>query len=675
MNDAKGRPPEFYRLPSAWPKPRTRSSQPGSAGGEWIGANIQGDYLHANRDMHVRIDAVLAEDALKSSIEEDAGSGFSEEDLNDVLSPPDRDLHLQALTDTRLLVLSGARRTGLTTAVWLRARVLAQRLNVRVQALTSTNSEELHRDMDRKGGPVVFVLDMSRNTEFETEVSKLVPRIKQLLDRHERYLVIAVEERFGVELEGDCEGSIFTLRCLTPDRVFEHYYKAGEAAFVAVRASEEYFRKPLRTAWPPRARQIAEILNEAQRDLTPEQFGELIDHALGKRPRILQEMTGNRLDADGRAILVAAAALETSPAETLIGAADGLAAEVRGTGWAIDPMDDQGLTQRIRAIGEVFRLTDSRFIDVHLGDSVLPYVWEEYPQWRGPLASWLDRLLARPGEWRAARFGMLPNRVYQLAKNDRNPAFLLDRAHAMAESIMSEIRGLAVELLVAGVLNSDIGPGVKRRLYIWSRSASAPVQLAVVAACGDERYLASDTDSALTRIRHLADSPHSEVRMAARKVIVQQAPNHLSPVDFLGYLAICMQPSSFLCEAVPGIFYEAFADHDMLRRLQSGPEELVGDRSGHIAAFWAQILDQDSPPLIARVLKTWLAAAARIGPFNGEAMALMPANAVPGQYRRLGRLSRAASLLSAPAIGALPLESRLSALLMKRLFEIEVHLR
>jgi hypothetical protein len=569
-------------------------------------------------------------------------------------------------------VLAAGRATGLSTAAIHRCNESAQRLNLPCRRLTSTTGDELKRDLGRGASSAVMVLDLSRNPEFEERLSTLKPSIEKLLQQHDRYLVIAVEERFRLAVAEAFEDSVFALKRLEPRQVFDHYFQRSDEDFAAVFASEKRFLAPLRDAWPPRARKMAEVMNGAEPGLTPEEFHERLDDGRESRAEKLHTLMEDKLDAEGRAVLIAAAVLETSAPRVIADGAVALAERIRGTGWATDPLDEPGVNGRLRLLDAIFHADGRNFTDTHLAESVLPVVWEEFPSWQPGVEDWLDHLFDDVRFMAGGSLKWVPDRIFELAAGIPDASVLLNRVSKLADSPLTVVRDMAGLLLASGAISATIGPSVRQRLYSWSRSASAPIQLAVAAACSHDAYLSKDPNSAFTRLRQLAQSEHDEVREKAEASIAKSW-RRLGPEQFLSFLGYCLDTSDRgLRRAVPEMFIEVYQNEGLLQVIKESPGLICADESGEVREFWRLLLDVGTAAEVGGVLNAWTDMAAQLEPADGIAMAEIPVRAVPPDYRRLGKLAHA----SASPLGAFrPGPGRgsdLSARILNRLFETEV---
>jgi hypothetical protein len=592
-----------------------------------------------------------------------------------IIPPPNLERHLDALREHRILVLAGGRRTGLTTTAAHRWHEFAERHRLETVVLTATDDRELKDELERLDESLVLLLDISHNPEFEKELPERLAELQKTLEKHDRYIVIAVAEHSPLRLPEDLEEAAFTPTRLSPTWVFDRFFARRREEFSEVLRSRE-FRERLDAAWPPLARTMAEMINGAEPDLTPAKFFKRLHHELGHAPEALRKMLRWQLDATGRSMLISASLLDGSSPQVLTAAAEGLLAqqdEDASEPRNFDRFSERGTGQKVEMIQEVFKVDGLSFRDAAVGDAVLPYVWDEYPASRASLQRWLDELLALPDYLTSAALPMLPARLFEFAASTGEASLILDRIPAMAESVRLDMRQMAAALLAAGAISTDIGQAVRSRLYSWSLSASEPLQLVVIAACAHGDYLTLDPRTALVRLRHLAASEHEFVRTTAHRAVLN-AWNYLLPTAFLEFLGDCLRRrDKVLHRAVLKLLIEICGDKRMRADLQQHAATIVADRRGLVHRFWKLLFDRATPSETRRAVRAWVSVAAELPEPLGDAMAASLAAAAAENHRRLGQLTQAVA--AAPFEGAgNHRERELPTQLMRRLIEIEVPL-
>jgi hypothetical protein len=682
LSAPSGSAPEFYRLPKRWsasadPDPRAGEQRSADGAGRF---HVGGNNLHAGGNIdyqetlnfHVHIDAALKE-LSKRSIRT-ASSAIRGQSLEHVVPPPRTNLHLEALKEHRILVLRGDRRTGLTTTSTHRWHSFAEKHELKAVKLNSTDLRELDDELERLDQRMVLLLDISHNPEFEEALPVLVPSLLERLEKHDSYLVVAVEKMPLANLPEDLNEAFFEPIRLEPKWVFDRFFERRPEDFRAVLRSVE-FRELLEPAWPPLARTMADLLNRSEPDLTPAKFRTMLHHERGDAPEALEQMTRWQLDATGRSMLVAASLLDGSSPRVLAAAARDLLAAEDDRAAAGNPFDERGIRHKIEMIGTVFHAGRLGFRDPAVGDAVLPFIWEEFPSWREPLQRWLDELLTLPPYLAGAALPpLLPSRLFEFAAATDEASLIIDRIPAMAESGAMAIRHLAAALLAAGAISPTIGQAIRRKLYVWSLSGSSSLQLVATAACRHEDYLGWDPRSALVRIRHLADADHAIVRKAANQGILD-AWQVLAPADYLDFLGDCLEMrAKALHDAIPELFLAVCADEDKRLSLQAQAASLVTDTAGRAERFWRLLLERATPSRARQSVHAWISVAAGLPVETGNAMAALLGTSASGDHHRIGKLVQAVAAVSfddAPH----PRERELAAKTMDHLLGIEVPLR
>ncbi|MEV8626492.1 hypothetical protein [Streptomyces sp. NPDC051079] len=246
---------------------------------------------------------------------------------------------------------------------------------------------------------------------------------------------------------------------------------------------------------------IAEA-DEAGKDVVKQQFTDWRKH--------LEDWFTAHSSADDlreRALLVAAALLENTPAHIVLEAADKLFERVGGDLPPGGPLAGLDLRARLHAVHasvvgeECISLDEERH---GLAEAVLKYVWQQRPQLRKVLLEWASQLSAPKGI-AVRHIGRIADRLVQLS---------LLPGGSTVQSVMSEWietgrtkhRQLAIGVLETMALHPDTGPGVRGWLYDWAKKTTGSGELvsAVAEICAGrlgEKY----PRIALTRLRILAE--------------------------------------------------------------------------------------------------------------------------------------------------------------------------
>jgi len=594
--------------------------------------------------------------------------------VEDVLPVPGTEAHFKSLDETRLLILASTRRTGLTTAARQRCRAYADRESLPAKRLLSTSLDELGKELRGIGTATVLVLDASQNPELQQALLKCADQLRDRLKNQSCHLVLAVEIEFRRSFKDQFPGTVFDLERLQPDLVFAHYLKRPEDQVASILASE-YFRDTLGPAWPPLARLMAEVLNEAPDGIAPEQFRERLGARLGNPSESIRNLLERSLDKRGRAVLIAAAALEQMTPEAIALAADELLEATRPPDDRRERLDEPGIAQKLELIREDFNLVGSTFKNPDIGDEVLLHVWRQYPSWREPVMNWLDGLLLAPDyvEWTDRT--RLPRRLVLLASAAEDDRMLKNRVKLMLQSRSPVMSSFAPAIMLGGAIDPVIGPGIRNRLYEWSRSAQAALQRTALATCSDEDYLVRFPSEALFRLHLLSESKFGDVADAAFEAIIDST-GHFHLTELLLHFRYWLIGSSGDEPARIAKILDRICDRpDLVDRLEQDPMHLLRNFLSIPAGFWKSMSQLADAASFRLAVRAWLILAAKLDAQHAEGMVDLLIAAGADDHRAIGQIVQAARSLSLEGTDLSDRARKLALFMYNRVFEIEVPLQ
>jgi hypothetical protein len=216
----------------------------------------------------------------------------------------------------------------------------------------------------------------------------------------------------------------------------------------------------------------------------------------------LREEFASHGDVPWRALLLAAAFLESAHQDVVDAAADALLEETRYEGPKPHPLAGEGLAARLAAIGASEGTVT--FAKPGYADAVIDHVWTDFPALRESLVAWLIALPARLPDEDGQRL------IARLVKLGAEPV-----VKAVAEWSESALP-MAQQLLAAAALDPVTGPDVLRALKSWSKRRDLSQQLSevAIAVCGGElgnRF----PHIALTRLGSFVKRPELTDQVAA----------------------------------------------------------------------------------------------------------------------------------------------------------------
>ncbi|NUH41239.1 hypothetical protein HUF15_31640 [Streptomyces samsunensis] len=273
------------------------------------------------------------------------------------------------------------------------------------------------------------------------------------------------------------------------------------------------------TTTPRDAVRLAEIIaNPATTDpdMAKEEFENWEDH-------LLQwfEDYGEDCDLRDRALLIAAALLDTVPATVIMDAADQLFQRVKGTLPPGGPLAGRDLDKRLEVIGakrvgdDVISLSARRH-GIH--EAVLHHVWRQRPPLRHILLEWASDISA-PGATAVKHLEHIARGVTRLAAGPGGGSVIQIITKWIAMD-SSPHRRLAVGLLESMATHASIGVAVRKYLYDWAKqkgTSDALAQAIAEVCAGNLGRMYPRV--ALTRLRILASRADARAAEAVANAI------------------------------------------------------------------------------------------------------------------------------------------------------------
>ncbi|MEV1056359.1 hypothetical protein AB0I92_03820 [Micromonospora chalcea] len=228
--------------------------------------------------------------------------------------------------------------------------------------------------------------------------------------------------------------------------------------------------------------------------------------------------------ARARALLIAVAVLDGAPSEVVLDACDELLKKLRANPSARDILigpELQDLIDRIDAelVGDTITITRK---SPGLDKAVLERVWQQRPQLRTPIRSWLESITTT-GAVANDHLDRVADVLVRLAA-DLGSLETLDIVQKWLTQ-KSRHRTLAITILERLAISNEVGSVVRRRLYEWaSRKSGVDILTGVAEVCAGQLAHHS-VKAALSRLRLLIGHEVIAARPAAAQALRQLAVN------------------------------------------------------------------------------------------------------------------------------------------------------
>jgi hypothetical protein len=609
--------------------------------------HIGRDRLQVGRDNHTynfqatpeNIGEVLSGFRRKSRYSTDRASLARE--LACVVSPPQLDDHLGVLFNRNLLVLCAEPRTGLSTAVKDRALAFALRHELEVERIFIDNSQELQRNIDNLETPTLLFLDASDDAELGRDLSRGLPQIQASVHAHRSYLIVAFGHELFPAADDSLPGSAFRLQRPSPKAVLTRHLEGTDGDdYREVVLADERFARNLADSWPPRIAKLAEMIKSTGPGLSTDELFDRVLDGLDDWRRDLHQRFENGIKPISRALLVAAAVLESSSIESIVDATRRFLQLVDYQEERPHPLEDPSLTAEFDQITEVFDPERSAFRRPGYAAAIVPHVWNEFPRWRPPLRAWFHELLRYPKYLDEQGLGRVIVAFVSLAARTNEPELVTGTVAAQ----LGDDVDLGAQLLLQGALDPVIGKMVRRKLWNQAYNTTASRrQLMLAKVCGDPAYAERFPDNALYRLSHLAKSDDPEVQEAVITAISNVSLHHrprILLVKFTNWLDTPGSPQ--LRRMVPRMIVSICRRDEFRRWLRHDPDALNTDPGGHVATFWQRLFQTATPAEVRSAVTAWLEAAASMDADMREAMTDHLVSAAFRDYRSIGQLAQTA---------------------------------
>jgi hypothetical protein len=354
---------------------------------------------------------------------------------------------LAKLLGNRAVVLAGRQGTGRRTA----ATVLLDRLGgLHLVEIAVDDEATLSRHpVAAKEG---YLLDLTAADDTTVaEVGKALPDFTKALDQEDSSLVVIVDDDRAAGFDA------IRLPAPAPAEVLKVHLDGREV---------EPALAELPTT-PAEAVRLAELVR------TVEDREDVLGAYTNWSSRLREEFARHQ-DVPWRALLLAAAFLESAHQDVVAAAAEALLEESRYEGPKPHPLAGEGLAARMAGIGATEGVVT--FARPGYAEAVIAHVWADFPMLRDALVDWAIGCGRALSEQDGVR---LAARLVGLGV----PA-VVKAVTAWSESPLP----LSRRLLAMAALDPVTGPGVRRVIRDWSTRRDLPVRLCevVIDVCGGE---------------------------------------------------------------------------------------------------------------------------------------------------------------------------------------------
>jgi hypothetical protein len=372
-----------------------------------------------------------------------------------------------------------------------------------------------------------YLLDLDELTGTSVQITQVLDRFRRVLRKAGNPLVVLAKPDTAEAINLDWRDLTTAWQAARPIPVFGQTLSCLLDPDQAANW-QEYppLRSALAEASPSDAARMAHLVRDVVRlagtAASSEQVGDEVLAAYRNwtdELRTWDEKTKGEPDAeDRRAFLIATAALEGQPAESILAATALLLSSAGMTDSPGRGLAGPGLQDRLRVVHASGDSQAVTFIRPAYGAAVLDWVWADRPQLRRTLWEWLQTAtvnLDPPAAQATSRT------LLALAQRHRDALPLLKAADDWA---ITPRAPLASALLAEAATSEELGRAVRRRLYEWATQAGQSVavhQLVAEVCSGD---LADNYPMiALTRLRHLAARQPEQVRQAVISAVGELA--------------------------------------------------------------------------------------------------------------------------------------------------------
>ncbi|MET9432116.1 hypothetical protein [Streptomyces sp. NPDC003036] len=248
-----------------------------------------------------------------------------------------------------------------------------------------------------------------------------------------------------------------------------------------------------------------------------------VDAATRREPQVAELLEGLP-QAPERALLLSAAMLHEARADSVHKASVDLLAAVGHPEDATSLLERRGLDERLRAIKAA---TDTRrlvrFDQLRFDEAVRHHFWDNHPDLRPSLRTWIGGALALPGLTDADRDRLVQRFAEQCCRTRRaEDLFGLVERWAGTSDRGPGIRA-AAQLLKHGLEDAELGRPCRSRIYTWAtgQRLSRGLRRVLISVCLEVMPVRHPY-AAMVRLHHLAarETPGDEARRALVELVL-----------------------------------------------------------------------------------------------------------------------------------------------------------
>lgn len=416
--------------------------------------------------------------------------------------PPGYGDALAILARRRVVVLADEPGTGRRTAALALLHSL-QDVSVRPCEIEADGEppEVTRLPLDHRCAFLLDLNDPEADTPAEPFGRALLSEYAGRLETAQSYLVITATPQIWAACAGSAADVTVSPGRPDPRQVCERHLRAAGLAERISWLDEPSIEDLIKPASRPcdMTRLAAEIASVPN---TGAGRREVVSKHTRWRHRVHELFAKNPAPAD-RAFVVAAAALDNSPAHLILDAADMLLEKLGGSVPAASALAGEPLSERLEKINADL---DNDMVSVcgqhhGLDHAILLHVWDQFPRCRAALLEWLASPLPTGAGHQRSLYRKLADALLRLAV-EREPAPVLEALRQWW--IRPELRELAVSVISAAAMHRRIGERVRHHVYGWAnRTGDRGLACIVADLCGGE-FGRQRPEIALIRLRYLA---------------------------------------------------------------------------------------------------------------------------------------------------------------------------
>lgn len=472
--------------------------------------------------------------------------------------------------------------------------------------------------------PAAVLIDLRRSEADDIrEVQRGLVEFTEQLEQHRSYLIVLVPPEHTSWFEEQFPGRTHLLGKPHSVEVFEHHLVGADGRTLVQQTASD---QSLELLWPPKVRELAEtVSSRIKQGSDPERvLRVLLDNELHSRtPDLREKIQEHQANGDSEwlALLLAASLLQGASTKHIVEASDRMLELNQVERKQPVPLLRLSPFVRLRHLDEDYFDPEIREFRIsNFGAQVLRHFWREHPDIRARMLEWIRQLPDRVRDLERHELENLVDRVADLSSEGgvgipvtlaREWALVKTGEKSGGTEISNRAsdrsrRSIAVRLLTTTAMDPTLGRDVREKLWEWSRSESADLQLMTAEVCAGIGQ--SFPRVALTRLKHLANAENGTVRESVHNA-VHQIGIELDGSQFLRYL------SEWFDGASPGrlhLLSEAVAD-----ALKEQNEEIDVQVA---TSFWQRALGSMPPQDSRTLVRSWLRAASAVSPRQRDSM-------------------------------------------------------